>query len=208
MMSNFSQILSDLASHLNDADFLALSATSYLLILVAEIGDKSQIVCMVLAARYRAAPVISGSILAFVLLNTLAVTFGVAMTEFLPQKFIFAIVAILFAAFAVHAFRVNYEQDDEKITLVSNRHLFLSTFLLITVAEIGDKTQLAVVGLSTSSNPVAVWIGATLALFTTSALGVWAGRTILKKMPMMVLHRISGSLFLLLAIFAGYNAMT
>lgn len=208
MMTDFSQYLSDLFSHLNDADFLALSGTSYLLILVAEIGDKSQLVCMVLAARYRATPVIFGSILAFMLLNTLAVIFGVAMTEFLPQKVILAIVAMLFTAFAFHAFRAKHHQEDEKVTLMSNRYLLLSIFLLITVAEIGDKTQLAVVALSSSSNPVAVWTGATLALFTTSALGVWAGRTILQKIPMVILHRISGSFFLLLAVFAGYKAMT
>lgn len=208
MMSDFFQYISDLSSYLHEADFFALSATSYLLILVAEIGDKSQLVCMMLAARYRATPVILGSILAFLLLNTLAVVFGVAMTELLPQKFIFTMVAILFAAFAIHAFRAKHEQDDEKVTLVSNKYLLLSTFLLITVAEIGDKTQIAVVGLSSSSNPVAIWIGATLALFTTSAIGVWAGRTILQKMPMTILHKISGSLFLMLAIFAGYKAMT
>lgn len=207
-MSDIFQYLSDLPSYLHEVDFWGVSATSYLLILVAEIGDKSQLVCMVLAARYRAAPVIIGSILAFVLLNTLAVIFGMVMTEFLPQKFIFAAVAILFAAFAVHAFSSNHDQDDAKVTLTSNRHLLLSSFLLITVAEIGDKTQLAVVGLSSSGNPVAVWIGATLALVTTSAFGVWAGRTILQKIPMLILHRISGVLFLLLAIFAGYKTMT
>jgi len=206
-MSDLLHSVSDVQSYLRDSEFFALSATSYLLIVMAEIGDKSQLVCMILAARYRATPVIVGAALAFILLNTLAVVFGVALTELLPQKVIFATVAILFAAFAFHSFYAKPDQDDDNISILSNRNLLLSTFLLIIVAEIGDKTQLAVVALSSSSNPVAVWTGATLALFTTSALGVWAGRTILQKVPIKILHQISGVLFLLLAIFAGYKIL-
>jgi putative Ca2+/H+ antiporter (TMEM165/GDT1 family) len=80
--------------------------------------------------------------------------------------------------------------------------------LLITVAEFGDKTQIAVVALSSTSIPLAVWTGATIALATTSALGVWAGRTILQKIPINLLHRISGIFFLLFAIYAAFNAYT
>ena len=53
--------------------------TSYLLIFAAEIGDKSQLVCMALAVRYRAMPVALGAVFAFLLLNTLAVIFGAAL---------------------------------------------------------------------------------------------------------------------------------
>jgi putative Ca2+/H+ antiporter (TMEM165/GDT1 family) len=78
--------------------------------------------------------------------------------------------------------------------------------LLITVAEFGDKTQLAVVALSSSTAPIAVWLGSTAALASSSALGVLAGQTILKKMPLGLLHKISGSIFLVLAAIAAYRA--
>ena len=81
----------------------------------------------------------------------------------------------------------------------------VATFLLITVAEFGDKTQLAVVALSSTSTPIAVWLGSTLALMTTSVLGVWAGHTILQRIPITLLHRVSGVIFILLAIFAAYK---
>ena len=77
-----------------------------------------------------------------------------------------------------------------------------SSFSLITVAEFGDKTQLAVVALSSTSLPIAVWLGSKAALITTSALGVWAGRTILQRIPITFLHRISGVIFISLAINA------
>ena len=53
--------------------------------------------------------------------------------------------------------------------------------------------------------PAAVWPGSTLALITTSALGVLAGRTILQRIPITLLHRISGVIFILLALYAVYK---
>ncbi|MFK5892778.1 MAG: TMEM165/GDT1 family protein [Pseudomonadota bacterium] len=199
------EYLSNLQFNFNWLDFLTISGSSYLLIFAAEIGDKSQLVCMALAARYRATPVILGSALAFLLLNTLAVTFGVAIASWVPEVFISAIVAILFAIFGIHALHINEDEEEDIAVASSNSSIFVTTFLLITIAEFGDKTQLAVVALSSSSLPLAVWTGSTIALITTSALGVWAGRTLLQKIPITLLHRISGVIFIILALFATYN---
>jgi len=185
---------------------LTATVTSYLLIFAAEIGDKSQLVCMVLATRHRAFPVILGAICAFALLNALAVMFGMAISNWLPEVYVSLTVAILFAVFGIHALRLKEDGDNENIEEKNSHGVFLATFLLITIAEFGDKTQIAVVALSSTSIPLAVWIGATIALATTSALGVWAGRTILQKIPLKLLHQISGVFFLLLAIYAAYNA--
>ncbi|MEQ1531141.1 MAG: TMEM165/GDT1 family protein [Methylococcales bacterium] len=191
----------------NVAELSATAATSYALIAAAEIGDKSQLVCMTLASRHRAMPVIFGAIAAFAFLNTLAVVFGAAIASWLPDYLVAATVALLFAAFGIHALRVTDDDDaDEEIKEKSGHSIFFTTFLLITVAEFGDKTQLAVVALSSTAAPLAVWLGSTAALATTSALGVWAGRTILQKVPLALLHRISGVFFLILSILAGYRA--
>ena len=183
-------------------------AASYFLIFAAEIGDKSQLVCMVLATRHRAMPVILGAVSAFALLNALAVIFGMAIANWLPEIYISLAVAILFAIFGIQALRFKEDQGSSKIEERNNHSIFLTTLLLITVAEFGDKTQIAVVALSSTSIPLAVWAGATIALATTSALGVWAGRTILQKIPSNLLHRISGIFFILFAIYAAYNAYT
>lgn len=191
---------------INWADLLTVSGSSYILIFAAEIGDKSQLVCMVLAARYRALPVLLGATLAFVILNTLAVTFGVAIANWVPAVLISAIVAVLFLIFGIQALRVEEEDDDKDTVKVDNHHsIFITTLLLISFAEFGDKTQLAVVALSSTSAPLAVWLGSTLALVTTSALGVLAGQTILHRVPISLLHRISGVIFIILAVYASYN---
>ncbi len=59
---------------------------------------------------------------------------------------------------------------------------------MITLAEFGDKTQIAVAGLASTADAVAVWLGATLALAVTSGIGVLAGRTILQRFPIILLH--------------------
>ncbi len=77
------------------------------------------------------------------------------------------------------------------------------TLLLITLAEFGDKTQIAVAGLAGTLDPIAVWLGATLALSLTSALGVLAGRAIVQRISVnLLLHKISGGLFILLGLLA------
>jgi putative Ca2+/H+ antiporter (TMEM165/GDT1 family) len=75
------------------------------------------------------------------------------------------------------------------------------------VAEFGDKTQIAVAGLAGSMAPLPVWTGATVALVSVSALGVWAGRTVLRRLPLQWLHRAGGVIFLAFALVAAWRAL-
>jgi putative Ca2+/H+ antiporter (TMEM165/GDT1 family) len=184
------------------ATFPVSLVSSFTLIGLAEIGDKSQLVCMTLAARYRPWPVLLGAIVAFALLNIIAVVFGAAAAHWLPDTVVLAAVGILFVLFGVHALRNSAAKDEELTTAKGSHSLFFSTLLLITLAEFGDKTQLAVAGLGSTSDPVAVWLGATLALALVSGLGVLAGRTVMQRISVNLLHKISGVLFILLGLLA------
>ena len=165
-------------------------------------GDKSQLVCIVLAVRYRAMPVLMGAVIAFALLNLAAVLAGAALANWLPEQVITAAVGVLFLLFGAHAFSNSDEDESDNISIKDNHGIFFSTLLLITLAEFGDKTQIAVAGLASTANITAVWSGATLALALTSGIGVLAGRTILQRVPVSLLHRLSGSLFILFGITA------
>jgi putative Ca2+/H+ antiporter (TMEM165/GDT1 family) len=183
--------------------------TSFLLVFAAEFGDKSQLVCMALAIRYRALPVLAGAILAFLLLNTLAVTFGAAIANWVPELAISVAVSLLFLLFGFHALTASESDDavdDQDLEIKSQQHILLSTFALIILAELGDKTQLAIIALSSQGSPLSVWIGASLALATTSIMAVWAGRTVLQRISITLLHRFSGVLFLVLGLLAAYSA--
>jgi putative Ca2+/H+ antiporter (TMEM165/GDT1 family) len=154
---------------------------------------------MALASKHRPVPVVLGALTAFALLNALAVGFGKAIASWLPEYVIAAAVAVLFIVFGIQALRTQVEEPHEEFKEKSGHGIFFTTFLLITVAEFGDKTQLAVVALSSASSPVGVWLGSTLALGTTSALGVLAGRKLLEKISLELLHKIGGTLFLMLS---------
>lgn len=185
---------------------LSVVGTSFLLIFAAELGDKSQLVCMTLAGRHRAKPIFWGALSAFALLNGLAVIFGSVIASWVPVHWISALVSGLFLFFGVQAILAQ-EGEEEEINAEKTTHgIFLSTLLIITLAEFGDKTQLAVVALSSTASALAVWIGSTLALATTSALGIVAGRSLVKNIPLVFIHRISGAIFILLSIAAGYKS--
>ena len=182
--------------------WLGSAGTTFLLVAFAEIGDKSQLVCMTLAARHRGLPIVIGAIAAFAVLNLLAVLFGAAVAAWLPEWLVIMAVAVLFAGFGISALRYKEEAGDEAVEENPGHGIVATTFLLIFLAEFGDKTQLAVAGLGSTSEPSAVWAGATIALAITSIIGVFAGRKLLNRLPLKWIHRISGVFFLLLAVFA------
>lgn len=173
------------------------------LIFLAEIGDKSQLVCMTLAARYRHTPVLLGSIAAFVVLNTLAVVFGVGLAKWIPDYILASAVTILFGVFGVKLLLTGEEDESVETVEKSDHGIFVTTFLMLLLAEMGDKTQLAVAGLAATLPPVAVWIGGTLALITTSALGIWLGVTLLRRIPIIRLHQLSGLFFLVISVYSA-----
>lgn len=187
-------------------EFFVTTSATLGLVALAELGDKTQLVCMTLAVRHPPLLVLSGATLAFALLNLLAVLFGATVAAWLPEWVTATIVAILFAIFGVKALRAADEEPTE-VTENSGRSVLLSTFTLIFLAELGDKTQLTVAGLASAQPALPVWIGGTLGLAAVSALAVLAGRTVLRRLPLPLLHGISGVLFLLLALVAGGQAI-
>jgi putative Ca2+/H+ antiporter (TMEM165/GDT1 family) len=185
---------------------LSISLSTFTLIALAEIGDKSQLVCMTLAARHRHWPVILGAATAFLVLNTLAVLFGAGVAAWVPERVTAGLVAVLFGAFGIHALIKQDDGESGAVAARSGNGIFLTTLLLIFVAEFGDKTQIAVAGLAGSFDPFPVWLGANAALILVSVLGVWAGRTVLQRLPLLWLHRISGGFFLVFALLAAWRA--
>ena len=182
--------------------WLTTAGTTFALISAAEIGDKSQLVCMTLSARHRGMPVLLGALVAFALLNVVAVVFGAAIAHWIPRTVLLLAVAALFGVFGIMALRAPESGGDEQVAEMRGHGVFATTFLMIVLAEFGDKTQLATAGLSVDGALAPVWLGSTLGLALTSALGVFAGRTVLQRIPLQLIHRVSGLMFLSLA---GYT---
>ncbi|MBU2965214.1 TMEM165/GDT1 family protein [Amphritea sp. 2_MG-2023] len=188
-------------------DQLGSFAGAFLLVFLAEFGDKSQLVCMTLATRYRPLPVIFAAVVAFSVLNVLAVVVGSVAATWLPRSVVLTVVAVLFLWFGLQSFRA--EEDEESGALgLSGKSVFLSALMMLFLAELGDKTQLAVMGLASTESPMAVWLGATLALIATSVIGVIAGRALMRYVSVVWLHRVSGVLFILFGIYAASEAIS
>lgn len=176
------------------------------LVFLAEFGDKSQLVAMTLSARYRPWPVIVGAVAAFSVLNLLGVLFGAAIAQWIPGWIVAVVVAVLFFVFGFQSLRFDEEaESDEKIKV--GKQLLVSVFLLIFVAEFGDKTQLAVAALASVNNIWLVWAGATLALSLTTLLGVVVGQTLFQRVPICWIHRGSGVLFIAFGCVALYESV-
>jgi putative Ca2+/H+ antiporter (TMEM165/GDT1 family) len=186
----------------------SVAASTFTLIALAEIGDKSQLVCMALAARHRHWPVLLGATTSFFALNTLAVLFGAGVAAWIPERVTAGLVALLFFSFGIHVLYKQNDDESENVVERSDHGIFITTLMLLFVAEFGDKTQIAVAGLAGSFDPLPVWLGATAALVMVSILGVWAGRTVFQRLPLLWLHRISGGIFLMFAFLAAWRALT
>lgn len=187
-------------------DLLATASGAFLLVFLAEFGDKSQLVCMALATRYRARSVVLAAVSAFALLNLIAVIFGSLVSGWLPRWLVLSVVVLLFFGFGIKALLGGAEEEQE-LPESSGKSVLLSVFSVIFLAEFGDKTQLTVAGLAASESWLAVWGGATLALAFTTILGVVAGRFIGRYISIVWMHRAAGCIFLLFACVALYELL-
>lgn len=178
------------------------------LVFLAELGDKSQIVCMTLAARYGARPVVAGAVAAFALLNAVGVLVGAAVGAYVPTSVVDVLVIGLFAVFGLKALWSAGDEDDEAVDPSDHRKPFALAFAMTFFSELGDKTQIAVAGLAATQSAVGTWVGATLALTATSVLGVVAGRALLTRVPEVWVKRASGMVFLAFAAVKAWERLS
>ncbi len=180
---------------------------------LAELADKTQLVCISQACRYPAAPVLAGSAVALIIVTAIGVAFGSFLYWLLPD--IIGMVAgalfIAFGALMVISWYRDRGKEAEDVCetdpevssegQVSNWSVFGSTFGLVALAELGDKTQLAVIALSGKyGNPLAVFVGASVALVAVSTAGVLAGRMIAGRVSLQFVELIAASLFIVLGV--------
>lgn len=174
-------------------------AASLGLVFIAELGDKTQIAVLTLAARFGFLPVYAGAAVAFVLLNVLAVSVGTVLYNFVPEAVIRYVAAAVFIIFGLLSFRPEKEEEeggDDK-----GKSPFIKTFLAILLMEFGDKTQLSLVALSAKYEaPVWVFLGGTIALLLATALGALVGKGLGKVIPMKWIRWISGVVFIVFGI--------
>jgi putative Ca2+/H+ antiporter (TMEM165/GDT1 family) len=153
------------------------------LVFVAELGDKTQLVALGFGARHRLAPVLAGVTIAYMATNLLSVLVGGLLGATLPTRAIGLGGGVLFLGFAAWTLWRGGEDDDGENVTAGDRSVVLSVAAAMFVAELGDKTMLATATLAAQGNPVLVWIGATIGIILSGALGVVLGRVFGARLP-------------------------
>ena len=176
--------------------------TSTALVALAEIGDKTQLLSFVLAARLRKPwAIIAGIFVATVLNHALAGSVGVWVAEFIPASWLPWIIGVVFIAFGLWTLKPDTLDDDEAPSEVHPAGAFVTTTIAFFIAEMGDKTQVATVALAAQYQAFfAVVAGTTLGMMIANVPAVLLGNRIADKMPVRLVHTIAAGIFALLGI--------
>lgn len=172
---------------------------SFLLVFVSEMGDKTQLLALVLAARFKKPiPIMMGILVATILNHALASYAGSFITGLVSANALKWILASTFVGFGL--WMLIPDKDDG----FEDKHKwgpFLTTTVAFFFAEMGDKTQLATVALGAKfAAPLMVTFGTTLGMLGADGLAVFFGHKFTEKIPMKLVHRIASGLFILFGI--------
>jgi Ca2+/H+ antiporter, TMEM165/GDT1 family len=170
------------------------------LVFLAELGDKTQLTAMALATRYPWKRVFVGIAAAFAILNLGAVVAGKILFTLLPLFWIRIASGLLFLYFGISTLRSSGD-DDTGEGFSGGRGPIATSFLMILLAELGDKTQIVTASLAAQhESQVSVFAGSTAALWSVSLLGIFLGRQIVRVVPLRRIHQAAAVLFLLFGI--------
>jgi len=177
---------------------------AFLLILLAELGDKTQLAVISLSCRYSAVPVFVGAMLGFLLVDGLSIVLGASLLGFLPMQWIAAGSGIIFILFGIIGF-LSKDKKDLKPRKASKLPI-LTSFLLITLNELGDKTQVAAIALAAETSAIPVLLGVMLAFTLLTGTAVTIGGRFLSRAPLKWLRIGMTTLFVLLGIVSILSA--
>ena len=168
---------------------------------LAEIGDKTQLLAFILAARFKKPlPIIAGIFLATIVNHGLAGALGAWITATITPEVLRWVLGVSFLAMAVWTLIPDKIEDEE--TQVAQRFgVFGATLVTFFLAEMGDKTQIATVAMAAHSpDPLLVVAGTTLGMLIADVPAVFAGDKLANKIPMKLVHSIAAGIFALLGV--------
>ncbi|HLU18574.1 MAG TPA: TMEM165/GDT1 family protein [Pusillimonas sp.] len=168
---------------------------------LAEIGDKTQLLAFVLAARFRRPwPIIAGILCATLLNHGLAGALGSWITSMVQPSTLRWVLGASFIAMAAWVL-IPDKIDEEEISSASRLGVFGTTLIAFFLAEMGDKTQVATVALAANYAAVtSVVLGTTLGMLIANVPAVLIARKFVERIPMRLVHTLAAVIFLLLGI--------
>ncbi|MCK8060601.1 MULTISPECIES: TMEM165/GDT1 family protein [unclassified Fusibacter] len=179
---------------------MAVFLKAFMLIFFAEMGDKTQILAMSLAAKYPLRKVALGITIGVVANHSLAILVGYFLGQWFPEFWMGIVAGLMFIVFGLLSFRVQDDEEDgeNKIKLSIVMTVAMAFFL----GELGDKTQLTAIALATEGAfPLIVLLGTVSAMLVTAAIGIAIGLVLGKNVPEVLIKLASGVIFILFGAF-------
>ena len=206
---------------------LAAFLVATILITLTELGDKTQLLALVLATRYKAWEVLVGIFVATLVVHFLSTLVGQAVGDLVPQRVLAVITGTLFIGFGIWTLRGD-TVDDEETRKTAPLGPILTTAVAFFLAELGDKTQ--IMTMTIAADPAAalrtlgtfasgivpagaalgsqaarffgVWMGSTMGMMIADGIAILVGSVLGKKLPERLITRISGVVFILFGVAA------
>ena len=179
--------------------------SSFGIIALAELGDKTQVTIMCLSANKRVKSVFVGAIVAFALVDGISALIGGTIAAFIPTQWVGIGAGVAFLVFGVYSLLSKTEE-----VKVNNSSLNIArSFSLIALMELGDKTQLSVIALAAEYDaPLMVFIGVMFALALLTIIGILVGSVISRFVPMKYIKVGSSLVFILFGVLFLSGAIT
>ena len=173
------------------------------IVALAEMGDKTQLLALVLAARFRKPwPIVAGIFVATIVNHALAGAVGAWVTTQLGPEVLRLVLGVSFIAMAVWML-IPDKLDEGEVAKAPRFGVFATTVVAFFLAEMGDKTQIATVMLA-ARYPAWEWVvaGTTVGMMLANAPVVWLGERITRLVPLRVVHVVSAVFFAALGVYA------
>lgn len=175
-------------------------------VVLAEMGDKTQLLAMAFATKYKASKVLTGVFIATVFNHALAVAVGNYITHFESgQLWIQGIASLSFIFFGLWTIRGDKLEGEENRT--TKYGAIVTVAIAFFIAEMGDKTQLATIALATKfpANPVWILMGTTTGMLIADGIGIIVGVVMAKKIPERTIKLVSAGAFILFGFIGSYQ---
>jgi len=179
--------------------------TSLAFVVLAEMGDKTQLLAMAFATRYPWQTVMWGVFAATLLNHLFAVVIGTYITHFIPMNYVHIAAAASFIVFGLWTIRGDKLEGEDKTTRYNP---FWTVAIAFFIAEMGDKTQLATVALAAQFNTIIpVWMGTTAGMMVADAIGIIIGIVLCQRIPDRLVKWFAAIIFILFGLFGLYESL-
>ena len=172
--------------------------SAFLLILVAELGDKTQLSVISLSSSYKWQHVFAGSMLAFLAVDGLSIAVGGPLLALVPLRYVQIVSGIVFVIFGVVPLLRKEKTNDVPLSKPRSTVPLLASFSLIALMELGDKTQIISIALAAQSSVILVLVGMVSAFALLTGAAVLIGARLVSRLPMKWLKIGTSTLFIAL----------